>query len=247
MRVFVAMSFDEKYKSRYADVIVPSIENRPINGKTLSAHRVDISRSGESILSEIADGIAHSYLVLADVSTCDIGRFNQQPVRNANVMYEVGIALACRQPEEVLLVRDDNDKIMFDTSTIPHLTIDFEDKDGAIDIIYNSLCDRAKERDLKRDARVKIAMTRITTNELQLVRDLAVASPGEAIDLRKDVGNGIKILPIATAASLSNLLREEIATASMILDDGGLAYSLTDIGRAVNDKLSNLQEKIKYK
>jgi hypothetical protein len=36
-------------------------------------------------------------------------------------MYEVGIALACRHSSEILLIKDDHDKRLFDTSTIPHL------------------------------------------------------------------------------------------------------------------------------
>ena len=54
-----------------------------------------------------------------------------RPYRNGNVMYEVGLALACRHSSEVLLVRDDHDAFLFDVSTIPHTTINFANKSVA--------------------------------------------------------------------------------------------------------------------
>jgi hypothetical protein len=47
-------------------------------------------------------------------------------------MYEVGLALACRQPSEVLLVRDDRARFLFDVSVVPHMQVDFTDKERAI-------------------------------------------------------------------------------------------------------------------
>ena len=58
-----------------------------------------------------------------------------RPYRNGNVMYEVGLALACRHSSEVLLVRDDHDAFLFDVSTIPHTTINFANKSVAIDAL----------------------------------------------------------------------------------------------------------------
>lgn len=70
------------------------------------------------MLTDIMDGIAHSLMVLADVSTAGKDQNTGEPYRNGNVMYEVGLALACRQPAEVLLIRDDRDRFLFDVSTI---------------------------------------------------------------------------------------------------------------------------------
>src|SRR5262249_28411935 len=119
--VFVAMSFDTRFKDRFTKIIQPAIEDEIIEGISLTAFRVDNSKTGDSILTDIANGIAHSRVVLADVSVIDEGRYADTPIRNGNVMYEVGIALAARLPSEVLLVRDDNKKFLFDLSTIPHL------------------------------------------------------------------------------------------------------------------------------
>ena len=95
--VFVAMSFGESMKSRFTDVVKPAVEANAHHGVRLSAKRVDLSKSGDSILTDIADGIAHSSMVLADVSVVGYDAKTGQSYRNGNVMYEVGLALACRQ------------------------------------------------------------------------------------------------------------------------------------------------------
>ena len=119
-QVFVAMTFDPRYQSRFSDIIEPAIRSINVGDQRLSPHRVDISKSGDSILTEISDGIAHSQLVLADVSTVGKDSVSGSAFRNGNVMYEVGLALACRHSSEVLLIRDDHDDFLFDVSTIPH-------------------------------------------------------------------------------------------------------------------------------
>jgi hypothetical protein len=95
-------------------VIAPGISGITYGTERLKPYRVDLSKSGDSILTDIVDGIAHSQLVLADVSTIGKDSVSGVPYRNGNVLYEVGIALACRHPSEVLLARDDEDKFLFD-------------------------------------------------------------------------------------------------------------------------------------
>ena len=107
------MSFAPQYQHRFDTVIAPAINSIPLGTERLTACRVDLSKTGDSILTDIVDGIAHSQLVPADVSTIGKDSVTGTPYRNGNVMYEVGIALACRHPSEVLLVRDDEDKFPF--------------------------------------------------------------------------------------------------------------------------------------
>lgn len=168
-KVFVAMSFEERFGRRFNEIIKPAIEDEEIVGNRLSAYRVDLSNSGESILTEISNGIAHSFLFLADVSTIDVLRFSEKPARNSNVLYEVGIALACRTPEEVLLIRDDTDPLIFDTSSIPHQTIDFSDREVAIKEVRSLLIDRATERKIINDARVLTSMSHLSPDDLNLL------------------------------------------------------------------------------
>jgi hypothetical protein len=49
--VFVAMSFDHKYDERWEKIFIPAIERYPIDGLTLKAIRVDIRKSGDSIVT----------------------------------------------------------------------------------------------------------------------------------------------------------------------------------------------------
>ena len=119
-RVFVAMSFDEQFNSRWRDVIAPAIERIKWEGKKLKAHRVDARTISDSVVSEILQEISASRLFFADLTTMSYvdteeGRL---PVRNGNVMYEVGLAQAVRLPEEVILFRSDQDRILFDLSNV---------------------------------------------------------------------------------------------------------------------------------
>ena|SRR5687767_10770464 len=88
------MSFEGKYKQRYKRVIAPAIQAVSVNGVPQRPYRVDISNSGDSILTDIIDGIAHCQMVLADVSVVGHDAVTELGFRNGNVMYEVGIALA---------------------------------------------------------------------------------------------------------------------------------------------------------
>jgi hypothetical protein len=87
-----------------------------VDGHKLEPHRVDLSQVSDSILTEILSSISRCRLFLADIST--VGLIADHPVRNANVMYEVGLAHAVRQPEEVVLVRSDDDQLSFDVSNV---------------------------------------------------------------------------------------------------------------------------------
>ncbi len=102
--VFVAMSFAETFDPRWKNVIRPAIEE----DLHLRAHRVDVSKISNSVLTEIMQGIGNSKIIFADISAIS------EKLRNANVLYEVGIAHAIRQPEEVVLFRSDDEEMMFD-------------------------------------------------------------------------------------------------------------------------------------
>lgn len=119
------------------------------------------------------DGIAHSQLVLADVSTIGKDSVSGVPYRNGNVLYEVNIALACRHPSEVLLVRDDEDKFLFDVSSIPHMKIDFTNAAVAMNDLKEALQARFRERQLVYDARVELAVASLTNDEVTMLKSVA--------------------------------------------------------------------------
>lgn len=164
------MSFASQYQSRFDDIIAPAIRSVTVGGIQLQPLRVDISKSGDSILTEISDSIAHSRVVLADVSTIGRDSVTGRPYRNANVLYEVGLALSCRHSSEVLLLRDDRDDFLFDVSTIPHKTVDFTNTVTAKEAITQELVARINEQKFHLDARVQIAIDSLSAEEVLLFK-----------------------------------------------------------------------------
>lgn len=227
-QIFVAMSFEPRYKSRFDEVIAPAIRSITVGGVKLEPYRVDMSKSGDSILTDIIDGIAHSQMVLADVSSTRIGFLRRKTYRNGNVMYEVGLALACRHSSEVLLIRDDHDKFLFDVSTIPHMTIDFSKKNSAITILRDALISRLNERKHINDARVQLAIAGLTNEEAEALKYLADLPPGSVYGRKRD-GR----VDFFGMASIPRLLDKQLIKLIGEFQEGHPAYHPTPLGRVV--------------
>ena len=231
--VFVAMSFDQKYDTRWERIFVPAIEGKEISGRKLKAIRVDIRKSGDSIISEINNGIAHSQLILADLSIIDQAKENNDSVfhRNGNVMLEVGIALACRQPVEVILVRDDREKLIFDLSHIPVATFDPNNIEESVIAIRQILSDRMQERDLIKDLRFNKVLESLGQFELNLIRSNAHLNV---------LGWEGPSFPPAVATALPRILEAGVLRLEQISKDGKPdLYVWTTFGRAVADFVKN--------
>lgn len=227
-QIFVAMSFSDVYKVRFENVIAPAIKGILLNGIPLSPYRVDISKSGDSILTDIMDGIAHSQMVLCDVSSIGKDSKTGEPYRNGNVMYEIGLALACRQPSEVLLIRDDRDKFLFDVSTIPHMHINYSDMDSAKKMLQTELLARLKEQTYINDARVQLAIESLSGQEIKMLSEL--------IDLQPDQSRsweiGGTVLSVYEAA-IMRLLDKRLIKLTGKFEKGFPGYQLTYLGRVV--------------
>jgi len=155
-KIFVAMSFDDRFQPRWEDVISPAIRSVAINDTSFEPHRVDSRRIGDSILTEILGGITNDRLIFADVTTS--GHVEGEPIRSGNVMYEIGLAHSVRLPEEVLIFRSDSDRLLFD---IANVRVNFYDPDGdpahARSQVSDAIIESLKEIDLKRILAVKSA------------------------------------------------------------------------------------------
>ena len=153
--VFVAMNFDDQFNDRWENVLVPAIKSEKVGGIPLAPHRVDAKRISGSILTEILDGISNDQLIVADVTSTD--RIDDKPVRNGNVMYEVGIAHAIRLPEEVLLFRSDSDRLLFDISNVRVNSYD-PDKDHEVarELVASAIRDALNERELQLQNALKV-------------------------------------------------------------------------------------------
>lgn len=153
-RVFVAMSFDDLFLPRWRTVIEPAIAASTFEGRPLQPHRVDARHVSDSILTEILQGISQSRLVFVDITT--IERVGECAIRNANVMYELGLAHAARLPEEVLVFRSDDDSLPFDTVNFrvnPYAPD--TDPEQAVRLVKDSIADALREIVLRRTMTVK--------------------------------------------------------------------------------------------
>jgi hypothetical protein len=110
------MSFDAQFDRRWETVIKPALASVEVSNEHLVPHRVDLSLKSDAILTDILQSIATARVVFADISAKH--EIDSRAIRNANVMYELGIAHAIRQPEEVVLFRSDSMKLEFDVAGV---------------------------------------------------------------------------------------------------------------------------------
>lgn len=237
--VFVAMSFSEPYKKRFDEVIKPAIEAIVYRGKQLKANRVDLSRTGDSILTDIIDGVAHSVLVLADVSVIGYDSKTGQAYRNGNVMYELGLALACRQSSEVLLLRDDKDRFLFDVSTVPHKHIDFADREKARASIQEEIENRLREVDRVRDARIRLAVATLTLNERQILATFKRYAMENTFWFTRKENLGM-------LAAIPRLLDKQLIVTAGITHDGYAMYRWTELGKTLADNIDSLVPMVNF-
>lgn len=200
--IFVAMSFAGKFAERYAQVLRPAVEATRYQGNSLAAVRVDENKTGDSIVTDIVRGIAEARVVLVDLS--DLSPDSAEPIRNGNVMYELGLAHAVKSPGKVIVIRDDSRKLLFDVSSIPHYTIDFAEVEGAKSSISSLLADRLKEVQLLEDIKLRTFVSAITDGEAIVLLTLYASKDGAPVDLARCI-NGKRIIPLQTADAIRRL------------------------------------------
>ena len=169
-QVFVAMSFDSSFDRRWTDVLMPAIQAVEFEGNQLIPHRVDLRRVSNSILTEILEGIANCRLVVADVTAT--GEHSGRPIRNENVFYEVGLAHAFRQAEEVLLLRSDNSPLPFDIANVRiHRYDPDSDVQAARTFVTTTIRESLREIEANRNLSVKLTAKRLCPHEMMVLLD----------------------------------------------------------------------------
>jgi hypothetical protein len=143
-------------------------------------------------------------------------------------MYEVGIALACRHPSEVLLARDDEDKFLFDVSSIPHMKIDFTDIPTAFKNLQDALLARFRERQIVYDARVELALQGLSNEETAMLKDIADYPPSSVWG-RPTMG----MVDFFAMASIPRLLDKQLIQVVGQFEEGHPAYAVTPLGGVV--------------
>jgi hypothetical protein len=237
-RAFVAMSFLSRFEHRWKDVLEPAIKRVLVNGRALEPHRVDLGKASDSILTEILQGIGGCRVFVGDISTLD--HLDGRPIRNANVLYEIGLAHASRLPEEVVLLRSDSDELVFDVANVRVLRYD---PDGAPDvartIVTEAIVESLRELDLRKALAVTRAAASLDVHSWLLLLE---ASGGGGLHHPSSRTMGEVLAGTARTQSIWRLLELGALGASLVRLTTDVArapleelatYRITEFGQAV--------------
>lgn len=240
--VFVAMSFSDVFRSRWENVIEPVIGRIEVNGVRQRAQRVDMRVVSDSILTEILQGISRCRIFFADITT--IGYLENRPVRNANVLYEVGLAQAIRLPEEVLLFRSDKDDLIFDVANIRVHTYDPDgNPNAARDIVANTIISSSRELDLRKNLAIRRAAEALNhpswfvlaqAQGTDGIRHPATRTMGQALGAISQVEAISRLLDLgAIRAEFTRITPEMITTKAEAPAEDLLRYRATPFGNSL--------------
>jgi hypothetical protein len=236
------MSFDERFKHRWSEVIAPAVRGVTLNGRHLEPFRVDIGRISDSILTEILSGINSSRLIFADVTTLEY--VNGRAIRNGNVMYEVGIAHAVRLPEEVLLFRSDNDPLLFDMANVRTNSYSPDDRpEDAKKFLSECIGTALRELDLRRHMAVRQVSESLDIPSWWLLAETQSGKPlphPQMNTMRQVLGNASRTAAIQRLLELGAIRTSYLSLTPEIFErikdsttEDILTYECTDFGRAI--------------
>lgn len=212
--IFVGMCFDAcNVVERYDAIIKKAIEQTQLRPRFLKE-----VVTGDSIPIEIMTGIIECRLVLFDISAiCEV---KNRCIRNSNVMYELGLANVWRNPEEVIVMRDDEGELPFDIQSNGVIQYNINDKDKAIEKIKNTILFR-----LNQVEKIQKAMARKAAESLSIeAHNILMSSKGKIFFIQ-DRNSLDYILAIPMLLTLGLI--------EMLTDIKGYGYHPTQLGREV--------------
>ena len=132
-QVFVAMPFAKEFEATYRQVIAPAIIQAGLSPRIINRG----TQGAADIHAAIYEAILHSRLVIADMTVQSSYAGDDGVTRwqaNNNVAYEVGLAAAWRNPEDILLIYRERDghAYGFDVQNLRHVAYSFADPARAI-------------------------------------------------------------------------------------------------------------------
>jgi len=248
--VFVAMSFDDVFFPRWKEVIEPAALKIKVNNEQLRAHRVDLANKNDSLITEIVKNISECRLFLADISTIGylpIGAGQNKPIRNANVLYEVGIAHAYRLPEEVILLRSDKDPLDFDIAGVRVHSYDPSNKEQSMEIVTNLIMSSLTSIDDRKHIAVEKAVQTLDVTMYFLLQESLVDIQHPRMQTMKDVISNTERLAAINRMLSSGLFEAKFKeltpdTFDMPFNEV-ISYVSTPFGRNV---LARAREKNKF-
>lgn len=227
---FVIMSFAPEFDARWQHVIQPAIES----DVGLRANRVDYNQSGESIVHDILDGIANARLVVADITSTPMTDSDGTiwPQRNGNVMWEVGVAHSMRLPDEVIMIRSDNEQSIFDLTQFRAFPYYPSDVANARRIVSHLAQDRLRAIEITKQRKVAEAIESLDADSLTLI----VANRSHdyfSVNRAKTMRDVMSEMAAGTKAAVRHLLSLGILRSHANVSATAYAYHWTDFGRAV--------------
>lgn len=245
--VFVAMSFDPKFKARWTEILFPAASKVSVNNKELFAHRVDLANKNDSLITEIVKNISECRLFIGDVSTIGylpINDNNKKPVRNSNVLYEVGLAHACRLHEEVILLRSDDDQLDFDISGVRVHTYNPDNLEESVELVVELMLQALKSIDDRKRISVENATKSVDVTMYYLLQESIKNIPHPSTNTMREVlSNAERVTAINRLLNLG-MFETEFKEFTPELFQGPAnevaCYRVTHFGRAV---LMSIREK----
>jgi hypothetical protein len=200
---------------------------------------VDLRKASDSVLTEILEGIARCRFFLADITA--VGELDGQAIRNGNVLYEVGLAHAARLPEEVVLLRSDNQELLFDVMNVRVLGYDPDGAPAAArDLIAEAIVQSLKELDLARSLSVRRAAEALDLHSWFVLLEAEAAGAlrhPPVRTMRDAVGGSTRRQAIDRLLETGAFRAEIVNLTPELLASGGIedlvAYRVTEFGSAV--------------
>jgi hypothetical protein len=236
--VFVIIPFTDEFLPRWEGVIEPCIRE----DLGLQAIRVDERQSGESVVHDILEGIAHSRLVLVDITSKPL--WNRDPTRpthrSGNVMWELGVAHVIRLPDEVIVVKSDDEPTIFDLTQFRAFTYDPRDPIEARRIIADLARDRLRTISRTATDHVRNVASRVGADAIGLFFEALSKPAGMEHGVKHELG---VVAPLPRTAAIVRLVEFGVLRMRMTpergdhLKPGQIAatalYELTAFGKQV--------------
>jgi len=161
--LFVCMPFDDSLDAKFHEVIDVGAQEIGFD----RAVRVKEDWKPDVITDKIFDGIANSKMLLFDLSDDPKAPCQHSRQANLNVLYELGISNALREPEDILLIRErSSSKLPFDISG---MTINEYEKDLKVKWLIERLSKAIEDQKWYKSKRVKAAAVSIDEFSLEIM------------------------------------------------------------------------------
>jgi len=133
-------------------------------------------------------------------------------------------------------VLDDDKRMLFDLTSIPHKRIDFQNVDEAILALRAGLEDRIRESNALNDARIQIAVKTLSQDEFRLLKFSANLPPNHSVDFSDP---SLKMPTFSDQRGIDGLLQKGCFEAVAIAEDrGSVLYQITPFGQSLAEAIT---------